>query len=285
MTRDQFGALSPMEQMRYVDRFFQSKKLRQGASVAEIYDAVAGYGYKRGSKAYKDNSVWDVDGDGVVRKGEAVKSPKFKPHIKNYFPNGLDLQAVGKAMTDVAKYDSQNAEQQQKSQQEIQSWFATEHQKRDEEFIRKQNEIINNFSGNPEMGKLLDQLTDNYVKSDKYFELKFELETKGDMMNIWERADKELALKLSEIDLSDLSDEQKKLRKDMAHEAYTRRTLAMAIEEKEKDLRLNSWRRSPLEVFQTERDIAINKINITRTDEEMAQGYTPEQQAIDDFIA
>ena len=53
--------------------------------------------------AYHLNRVWDANRDGYVAKGEAVTARAFQPHIKNYFPNGINLQDVGKVETDLAK--------------------------------------------------------------------------------------------------------------------------------------------------------------------------------------
>ena len=85
MTRDQFGALSHMDQMQYVVKYFQAKGLKPGSSLGKVYDAVTGTGYKRGSKAYELNKVWDANKDGVISPGESVTSGAFKDHMKDYF--------------------------------------------------------------------------------------------------------------------------------------------------------------------------------------------------------
>ena len=61
MTRDQFGRLSFDEQMKYVERYFKERGFdgKRKRDVADTYTAVAGYGYRKGSKAYELNSVWD----------------------------------------------------------------------------------------------------------------------------------------------------------------------------------------------------------------------------------
>lgn len=102
-TRNEFAALGASEQMKYVVQYLKGRGIGQGSSLGDIYDAVAGWGYKKGTKAYELNRVWDANRDGYVAKGEAVKAKAFQPHIKNYFPNGINLQDVGKVETDLAK--------------------------------------------------------------------------------------------------------------------------------------------------------------------------------------
>lgn len=89
MTRAQFGNLLPLQQMDHVVSFLKGKGIKPGANVAQVYDAVAGYGYKKGSKAYASNKVWDVNKDGVIAKGEAVTGKRFKAHIKDYYGDGV----------------------------------------------------------------------------------------------------------------------------------------------------------------------------------------------------
>ncbi|WP_080948279.1 coiled-coil domain-containing protein [Moraxella bovoculi] len=103
MSRAQFGALSAMEQMQYVVKFFKGKGLKAGASLGEVYDAVTGTGYRKGTQAYELNRVWDTNKNGVIEKGESVKSGAFKNHIKNFFPNGVSAIDIGEAETDAAK--------------------------------------------------------------------------------------------------------------------------------------------------------------------------------------
>ena len=102
-TRNEFAALGASEQMKYVIQYLKGRGIGQGSGLGDIYDAVAGYGYRRGSKAYELNRKWDANRDGYVAKGEAVTAKAFQPHIKNYFPNGINLQDVGKVETDLAK--------------------------------------------------------------------------------------------------------------------------------------------------------------------------------------
>lgn len=102
-TRNEFAALGANEQMKYVVQYLKGRGIGQGSNLSDIYSAVAGWGYKKGTKAYELNRVWDANRDGYVAKGEAVKAKAFQPHIKNYFPNGINLQDVGKVETDLAK--------------------------------------------------------------------------------------------------------------------------------------------------------------------------------------
>ncbi|WP_432480816.1 hypothetical protein [Moraxella sp. ZY200743] len=102
MSRAQFGALSAMEQMQYVVKFFKGKGLKAGASLGEVYDAVIGTGYRKGTQAYELNRVWDTNKNGIIEKGESIKSGAFKNHIKNFFPNVSAID-IGEAETDAAK--------------------------------------------------------------------------------------------------------------------------------------------------------------------------------------
>ncbi len=88
MTRNQFGRLSPMQQMKFAVKYFKDKRLKRGASLGQVYDAVTGTGYKRGTKAYRLNKVWDANKDGVISPGESVTSGAFKAHIKDFFGKG-----------------------------------------------------------------------------------------------------------------------------------------------------------------------------------------------------
>lgn len=87
-SRDKFAALSFEEQMKYVERYFVERGFSANSpkGVADLYGAVTGYGYKRGSQAYELNKVWDSNGNGVVEKGEMVQNPQFKKHQRVYFP-------------------------------------------------------------------------------------------------------------------------------------------------------------------------------------------------------
>ena len=87
MTRNNFGSLSFDEQMNYVEHYFKErgfdgKKMR---NVADTYTAVTGYGYKKGSEAYRLNEVWDSNRNGIVEKGEMVQNKSLKAHQKDYF--------------------------------------------------------------------------------------------------------------------------------------------------------------------------------------------------------
>lgn len=121
-TRNQFGALLPLQQMEYVVKYLQGRGIGPGAGVAEIYDAVAGYGYKRGTEAYRLNKVWDVNGDGVVAKGEAVKGSRFKQHIKPYFSDG-DAIAQNN-IAEQAREAERIAEQQARQRESIRREYA-----------------------------------------------------------------------------------------------------------------------------------------------------------------
>ena len=96
MTRDQFGSLSFDQQMQYVERYFKERGFRENkpVSVADVYTAVTGYGYKRGSKSYNQNKVWDSNKDGYIAKGEMVMNPSFRAHQKDYFPDQPKKQSL-----------------------------------------------------------------------------------------------------------------------------------------------------------------------------------------------
>ncbi|MCO6514298.1 MAG: hypothetical protein J6589_07515 [Snodgrassella sp.] len=89
MTRDQFGGLSFDEQMKYVERYFKERGFdgKRKRDIADTYTAVTGYGYKRGSKAYELNKVWDSNNDGYIDKGEMVKNASFRAHQHQYYAN------------------------------------------------------------------------------------------------------------------------------------------------------------------------------------------------------
>lgn len=100
MSREKFSSLSFDEQMNYVEKYFKdrSKNFRAGNeaknTVADVYTAVTGYGYKdvpkynkKGQRidAYWLNRVWDSNKDGYIAKGEMVRNPSFHDHQKEYF--------------------------------------------------------------------------------------------------------------------------------------------------------------------------------------------------------
>ena len=89
MTRDQFGGLSFDEQMKYVERYFKERGFdgKRKRDVADTYTAVTGYGYRKGSKAYELNKVWDSNSDGYIAKGEMVQNNQFKAHQRQYYAN------------------------------------------------------------------------------------------------------------------------------------------------------------------------------------------------------
>ena len=87
MSREKFGSLSFDEQMQYVEKYFKDRGFKAGKnqSVGDVYGAVTGWGYKRGTEAYEKNKVWDSNGNGIIEKGEMVLNPAFRAHQKNYF--------------------------------------------------------------------------------------------------------------------------------------------------------------------------------------------------------
>ncbi|HCA5147087.1 TPA: hypothetical protein MW178_002302 [Acinetobacter baumannii] len=90
MSRKKFASLSFDEQMVYVEKYFKERgfKSSKKRDVADLYTAVTGYGYKKGSEAYELNKVWDSNKDGYIAKGEMVQNTAFKKHQRNYFtPN------------------------------------------------------------------------------------------------------------------------------------------------------------------------------------------------------
>ena len=100
MTRDQFGALSFDEQMKYVERYYKERSSRFRAgnesknTTGDVYGAVTGWGYKRGTKAYEQNKVWDSNKNGIIEKGEMVLNPSFRAHQRNYFDGATQAQAM-----------------------------------------------------------------------------------------------------------------------------------------------------------------------------------------------
>jgi hypothetical protein len=91
MSRDEFGSLSFDEQMKYVERYFKERSGRfksgneSANTTGDVYGAVTGYGYKKGSAAYNLNKVWDSNKNGIIEKGEMVQNPSFKAHQRQYF--------------------------------------------------------------------------------------------------------------------------------------------------------------------------------------------------------
>lgn len=95
MSREQFGGLGFDAQMQYVEKYFKERGFKQGGryTTGDVYGAVTGYGYKKGSKEYDLNKVWDSNKDGVISKGEMVQNPSFRAHQREYFPSGGASQA------------------------------------------------------------------------------------------------------------------------------------------------------------------------------------------------
>ena len=104
MTRDQFRSLSFDQQMNYVERYFKERGFdgRRQRNVADLYTAVTGYGYRRGTRAYELNKVWDSNGDGYIAKGEMVQNSAFRAHQRQYFPD-LNQPIGGQAVADNAQ--------------------------------------------------------------------------------------------------------------------------------------------------------------------------------------
>lgn len=104
MSRDKFASLSFDEQMKYVEKYFmdRSNRFRAGNesnnTVGDVYGAVTGYGYKRGSDAYNLNKVWDSNKNGIIEKGEMVLNPKFRAHQRNYFDTSAPAAAAQQSM-------------------------------------------------------------------------------------------------------------------------------------------------------------------------------------------
>ena len=88
MSRDEYGSLSFDEQMKYVERYYKERGFdgKRKRSLADAYTAVSGYGYKKGSEAYRLNQVWDTDGNDVIDKNEATNAPAFQAHVKRWIP-------------------------------------------------------------------------------------------------------------------------------------------------------------------------------------------------------
>lgn len=154
MTRNQFGNLLPLQQMEHVVSYLKGRGIKPGAGVAEVYDAVAGYGYKRGSAGYESNKVWDVNKDGVVAKGEAVTGKRFKAHIKDYYGDGVAIaqQSISQIMQSevtAAAEQARLAEQQAKERTAIRLEYADEATRIEEQLKTKILQIsASGFSDN-----------------------------------------------------------------------------------------------------------------------------------------
>lgn len=84
-TREQFSKLPFSKQMGYVESYLKGRGIGPGSSMADIYQAVAGSGYKAGTPAYDKNKVWDANGNGVIEPGEQTLNPQFAAHVRDYF--------------------------------------------------------------------------------------------------------------------------------------------------------------------------------------------------------
>lgn len=89
MSRDKFRSLSFEGQLPYVGDYFKKRGIgtKGKTSLAHLYQAVTGSGYKRGSEAYRLNKVWDANNDGIIQPFEQIQSPQFQAHRRNYFPD------------------------------------------------------------------------------------------------------------------------------------------------------------------------------------------------------
>lgn len=154
MTRNQFGNLLPLQQMEHVVSYLKGRGIGPGAGVAEVYDAVAGYGYKRGSAGYESNKVWDVNKDGIVAKGEAVTGKRFKAHIKDYYGDGVAIaqQSISQIMQseiNAAAEQARLAEQQAKERTAIRLEYSDEATRIEEQLKTKILQIsASGFSDN-----------------------------------------------------------------------------------------------------------------------------------------
>ncbi|MGO3281513.1 MAG: tape measure protein [Psychrobacter sp.] len=122
-TRDEFGSMLPLQQMDYVVKYLKERDIKAGDGVAELYDAVAGYGYKKGSAGYEGNKVWDVNKDGVVAKGEAVTGKLFKSHIKDYYGDGVSI--AQESIASIYAAELKMAEEQQKKREALRKEYGT----------------------------------------------------------------------------------------------------------------------------------------------------------------
>lgn len=85
-TTEALAAMTFDEQILYVEKYLKGKGIGKNGktSLPDMYDAVLGSGYKKGSKEYAANQGVDADKNGVITKGEAVKSKIFQQHAKQY---------------------------------------------------------------------------------------------------------------------------------------------------------------------------------------------------------
>lgn len=86
-TTEALAAMSFDDQMLYVEKYLKGRGIGKNGktSLPDMYDAVLGSGYKKGSKEYAANAGVDTNGNDIIEKGEAVKSKKFQQHKKQYF--------------------------------------------------------------------------------------------------------------------------------------------------------------------------------------------------------
>ena len=84
-TTDALARMSFTEQMKWVERYLRERGIGPGSSMADIYEAVTGSGYRRGTDAYDQNKVWDSNNNGIIEANEQTNNPKFAAHVRPYF--------------------------------------------------------------------------------------------------------------------------------------------------------------------------------------------------------
>lgn len=261
MTRNQFGALSAMEQMQYVVKFFKGKGLKANASLGQVYDAVTGTGYrnipkynKKGERidAYYLNRVWDANKDGYIAPGESVTSGAFKQHMKNWFPNGSDSLKIGEALNDIAKQEYKQEqdylkqmEETAKARGEIIKKYMTEPEKVYAEHLQNLKEIEKRFTplghedaqSIQELALLKQRYIDVEMQRYNAIQAKFNADNAKldiEYKELWLQANRHLfneeeiinleyVIELKKVDLLDENEQFKQARKDiLSHEANKR---------------------------------------------------------------
>ncbi|MDO4264092.1 MAG: hypothetical protein Q4C67_07830, partial [Deinococcus sp.] len=103
-TTDALARMSFTEQMKWVERYLRQRGIGPGSSMADIYQAVTGSGYRRGTDAYDQNRVWDSNNNGIIEANEQTNNPKFAAHVRPYF--GKRVQPNQPAGQGVAGYQA-----------------------------------------------------------------------------------------------------------------------------------------------------------------------------------
>jgi tape measure domain-containing protein len=109
VTTKQLRGMSAIEQLPYVEQYFQGYKNRgfNLETTGQVYGAVAGPGarddnsviYRRGSKEYAANKIWDENRDGVIIAGELAKLAERKGGFSGYTTgNPMPVTIVGSAV-------------------------------------------------------------------------------------------------------------------------------------------------------------------------------------------